>query len=231
MAKTRILYVEDEPFLAKIVKESLESRGFEVMMVHDGAKVMQAFHQQAPDICVLDVMLPNVDGFELGKKIRAENASIPIIFLTAKVQTEDLLSGFSSGGNDYIRKPFSVEELIVRINNLLKLTKAGKSQGNEQETILLGEYRFFPRKYELHHGKDIRKLSHREAQLLQILADHRNYSVKRTDMLNQVWGDDSFFNSRNLDVYIARLRDYLKADETVQIITLKGVGYHFRVGE
>ncbi|MEZ4776616.1 MAG: response regulator transcription factor [Bacteroidia bacterium] len=230
MPKTRILYVEDEPFLAKIVRESLESRGFEVVMVHDGAKVMQVFRQQVPDICVLDVMLPNVDGFELGKKIRAENVSIPIIFLTAKVQTEDLLSGFSSGGNDYIRKPFSVEELIVRINNLLKLTKTGKNQGLSQETIQLGEYSFFPQKYELHHGEEVRKLSHREAQLLGILADHRNYSVKRADILNQVWGDDSFFNSRNLDVYIARLRDYLKADEKVQIITLKGVGYHFVVG-
>ncbi|MEZ4827893.1 MAG: response regulator transcription factor [Bacteroidia bacterium] len=199
-------------------------------MVHDGAKVMQVFRQQMPDICVLDVMLPNVDGFELGKKIRAENVSIPIIFLTAKVQTEDLLSGFSSGGNDYIRKPFSVEELIVRINNLLKLTQAGKSQGREKEVVELGEYRFLPQKYELHHGEEVRKLSHREAQLLGILADHRNYSVKRADILNQVWGDDSFFNSRNLDVYIARLRDYLKADEKVQIITLKGVGYHFVVG-
>lgn len=231
MNNIRILYVEDEPFLAKIVKESLESRGLDVVLVNDGDKAVETFHHINPDICVLDVMLPNRDGFSIGEEIRAHNPSVPIIFLTAKVQTEDLLRGFESGGNDYIRKPFSVEELIVRIQNLLNLVHTGKQERNAGEIVPIGMYQFYPQKLELHYQEEIRKLSHRETQILQLLTSNQNYAVKRTDILNEVWGDDSFFNSRNLDVYIKKLRDYLKKDDNVQIITLKGVGYHFVVAE
>lgn len=224
----RVLYVEDEPFLGKIVKESLESRAFQVQMVADGDKVLDAFERFQPDICVLDVMLPNVDGFTLGEEIRNRRQDMPIIFLTAKTQTGDVLKGFQSGGNDYIRKPFSMEELIIRMENLLQLV-----QGRQVETgavIPIGKYEFHPLKLELRLGNDIRKLSHRETELLKILIEHRNFAVQRKDILQQIWGDDSFFNSRNLDVYIKKLRDYLKDDPTVEIITLKGVGYHFVVG-
>ncbi len=228
---TKVLYVEDEPFLGKIVKESLESRDFEVLMITDGAKVIAAFQQYEPHICVLDVMLPNKDGFTLGKEIRDLKPGIPIIFLTAKTQTQDLLKGFESGGNDYIKKPFSMEELIVRIENLLQLVNAKpKTPLSSQESIQLGRYTFWPLKYELQFGEEARKLSHREATLLQIFVDHRNQSVQRKDILQQVWGDDSTFNSRNLDVYITKLRNYLKGDPDLQIVTLKGVGYHFVVG-
>jgi two-component system, OmpR family, response regulator VicR len=226
---TKILYVEDEQFLGKIVQESLESRGFAVKMVADGNEVMDVFAQFKPDICVLDVMLPNRDGFELGREIRSLNAQIPIIFLTAKNQTEDVLSGFQAGGNDYIRKPFSMEELIVRVQNLLQLSGAGSSVQSEQGVYELGIYTFDARKYELRRAETSRKLSHREAELLKILADNRNFPVERKVILQQIWGDDSFFNSRNLDVYITRLRDYLREDEKVRIITLKGVGYQFIV--
>ena len=227
MAKTKLLYVEDEPFLGKIVKESLESREIEVHMVADGAKVMQAFRQFQPDICVLDVMLPNKDGFTLSKEIRQEDPQLPIIFLTAKTQTEDLVTGFASGGNDYIRKPFSMEELLVRIDNLLRMKVGSQAQ---KDILDFGAFQFHTQRYELWHGEEKQKLSHRESQLLKILIEHQDRSVERAYMLKQVWGDDSFFNSRNLDVYITRLRRYLKADPTVQIITLKGVGYHFQVG-
>lgn len=228
---TKVLYVEDELFLGKIVQESLESRGFEVVMIDDGAKVMASFDAFQPDICLLDVMLPNRNGYELGADIRQRFPTLPIIFLTAKTQTEDVLKGFTSGGNDYIRKPFSMEELIARIHNLLSLSgqNAGETTGEQNAIIHLGKYEFDLRKYELRLQTQIRKLSHREAELLKILADHRNFTVERKTIMQQIWGDDSFFNSRNLDVYITRLRDYLREDERVQIITLKGVGYQFIV--
>jgi DNA-binding response OmpR family regulator len=228
---TKVLYVEDELFLGKIVQESLESRGFEVVMIDDGAEVMAVFDTFQPDICLLDVMLPNRNGYELGADIRQRFPTLPIVYLTAKTQTEDVLKGFTAGGNDYIRKPFSMEELIARIHNLLNLSgqNPNDSTGEQNGVIHLGKYDFDLRKYELRFQAQIRKLSHREAELLKILADHRNFTVERKVIMQQIWGDDSFFNSRNLDVYITRLRDYLREDERVQIITLKGVGYQFIV--
>jgi two-component system, OmpR family, response regulator VicR len=224
----RILYVEDEPFLGKIVKESLESRQFEVHWVADGAEVLEAFERVRPDVCVLDVMLPHRDGFSLGRDIRARHPQVPIIFLTAKNQTEDVLQGFDSGGNDYLRKPFSQEELIVRIRNLVALTKGGAAAARrpEQEGARLGRFAFFPARQELLlDGQPLRQLSHRESQLLEMLVIKPNTVVERKDILKQVWGHDSMFNSRNLDVYITRLREHLKEDSAVQILTLKGVGY------
>ena len=230
MNNIKVLYVEDEPFLGKIVKESLESRDFIVKMVNDGILVLDEFKSFQPDICILDVMLPNKDGFTLGKEIRSLNDTIPILFLTAKNQTEDLLKGFKSGGNDYVRKPFSMEELIVRVNNLLALMHPEKNGKDSQGQIIsIGKYNFNPQKYELCFGENIRKLSHREAQILTMLVEKKNNAIDRREIMKTIWGNDSFFNSRNLDVYITKLRDYLKEDANVQIITLKGIGYHFSV--
>lgn len=228
MGNIKILYVEDEPFLGRIVKESLEVRDFDVRMVADGQLVLSVFEEFKPDICVLDIMLPNKDGYSIALSIRQVNPSIPIIFVTAKTQTEDLLKGFEVGGNDYLRKPFSMEELIARVNNLLQLTQ--KLGSSAKETIKVGEFEFVPQRYELRRNGQVRKLSHREAMLLQILAENQNLNIDRKTMLLRVWGDDSFFNSRNLDVYITKLRDYLKEDSSIEIITIKGVGYHFAVG-
>src|SRR6478609_358716 len=228
MSKTKILYVEDEPFLGRIVKESLEVRDFDVRMVTDGKHVMTAFEEVKPDICVLDIMLPNKDGYSIAQSIRQISPSLPIIFVTAKTQTEDLIKGFEVGGNDYLRKPFSMEELIVRVNNLLQLTQ--KLSASPKESIAIGKFEFAPQRYELRKDGKAKKLSHREAVLLQILAENQNASIDRKTMLLRVWGDDSFFNSRNLDVYITKLRDYLKDDPAIEIITIKGVGYHFAVG-
>lgn len=225
MSKIRILYVEDEPFLARIVKESLESRDFEVTMVDDGKDAIARFQSLKPDICVLDVMLPTKDGFSLAKEMRQLAPSLPIIFVTAKIQTEDLLKGFEAGGNDYIRKPFSMEELIVRVTNLLQLTQSQKA--TPLENIAIGRYEFLPLRYELRYEATVKKLSHRESTLLQTLIDNKNATVLRKDILLKLWGDDSFFNSRNLDVYITKLRDYLREDPSIQIITIKGIGYHF----
>jgi DNA-binding response OmpR family regulator len=225
---TKILYVEDEVSLGRIVKESLESRNYEVQLVTHGKDAVETFKAMQPDICVLDIMLPGVDGFTIAKEIRQISKLIPLIFLTAKVQTEDLLNGFNIGGNDYIKKPFSIEELIVRINNLLKL--ASQNHNSTGDLIDIGRYRFVPNRYELSIEGNIRKLSHRESTLLKMLCDNRNGTVERKEILLKLWGDDSFFNSRNLDVYITKLRDFLKEDKSVQIITIKGIGYYFSIG-
>ena len=228
MSKTKVFYVEDELFLARIVKESLESREFEVIMEHDGGKAINLFKRSQPDICVLDVMLPNKDGFEIADEIREINESIPIIFLTAKTQTEDVVKGFALGGNDYIRKPFSMEELIVRIQNLLRLGKDG-SKKITTESVKLGKYNFHINRQVLSNDKEQRKLSFRESELLKLLYESKDKVIDRKDILNLLWGNDSFFNSRNLDVYITKLRSYLKDDPSLEIITIKGIGYRFVV--
>lgn len=222
----KILYVEDELFLGKIVLESLEQRGFEVLMETDGAKVINQFLHFSPDICVLDIMLPNKNGFELATAIRDLQEDMPIIFLTAKTQTEDVVKGFSLGGNDYIRKPFSIEELIVRIHNVLRIPKTAVIKGVEDE-VSIGQFMFHPHKQMLILGKEIRKLSYRESELLKYFYLNANELIQRRDLLNHIWGNDSFFNSRNLDVYITKLRGFLKEDPNLQIITIKGVGYRF----
>ena len=229
MRRIKVLYVEDELFLGKIVKETLEGRGFEVAMETDGALVMRAFKDIQPDICVLDVMLPHKSGFELAEDIRSINDDIPIIFLTAKTQTEDVVKGFKTGGNDYIRKPFSMEELIVRIENALRLKKNNGAEEIKTETLQIGKYVFNLNRQILTINSIERKLSYRESELLKYFWQHRNNIIDRRDMLNTIWGNDSFFNSRNLDVYITKLRGYLKDDETLEIITIKGVGYRFVV--
>ncbi len=222
----KVLYVEDEVFLGKIVKESLESRGYEVFMESDGANVVGLFKDAQPDICILDVMLPNRNGFELAEDIRQLNEDIPIIFLTAKTQTEDVVRGFKLGGNDYIRKPFSMEELIVRIENALRLKHATEIIISE-DRLSIGQFQFHLNRQVLTIGNQEKKLSYRESELLKYLWLHRNDVIDRRELLYHIWGNDSYFNSRNLDVYITKMRGYLKDDTGVEILTIKGVGYRF----
>jgi DNA-binding response OmpR family regulator len=228
MAKTKILYVEDETFLGKIVKESLESRGYVVTMETDGSKALPTFERIEPDVCVLDVMLPNKDGFAVADEIRELDQEVPIIFLTAKTQTEDVVKGFTMGGNDYIRKPFSMEELIVRIQNVLR-KKTDQVEKITNDIFSVGKYQFHLGRQLLKNNGEERKLSFRESELLKMLYANRDKIIDRKDILNVLWGNDSFFNSRNLDVYIARLRGYLKDDSSLEILTIKGVGYRFIV--
>jgi len=228
MRKTKVFYVEDEVFLARIVKESLESRGFEVIMEGDGAKAIDLFKKSQPDICVLDIMLPNKDGFAIADEIRDVNENVPIIFLTAKTQTEDVVKAFTLGGNDYVRKPFSMEELIARIQNLLRL-RSEESKKITSDSVKMGKYNFQVNRQVLSNGKEDRKLSFRESELLKLLYENRDKIIDRKDILNLLWGNDSFFNSRNLDVYITKLRSYLKNDPSLEIITIKGIGYRFVV--
>lgn len=226
MSKIKLFYVEDELFLGKIIRESLESRGFDVIMESDGAKATDAFRKASPDICVLDVMLPNKDGFTIADEIRQLDEDVPIIFLTAKTQTEDVVKGFSLGGNDYIRKPFSMEELIVRVQNALRI-RPDEDKKITGGTISFGKYNFQLNRQLLSNGKEERKLSYRESELLKLLFENRDRIIGRKDILNLLWGNDSFFNSRNLDVYITKLRGYLKEDPSLEILTIKGVGYRF----
>ncbi|GEO09041.1 response regulator transcription factor [Segetibacter aerophilus] len=223
----KVLYVEDELFLGKIVKESLETRGFDVRMEADGTNVLKLFNEYQPDVCVLDVMLPNKNGFEIAREIREIDKTAPIVFLTAKSQTEDVVKGFTVGGNDYIRKPFSLEELIVRLENVLR--NKDKKESEEHETIHLGKFTFYVNRLSLVYGTEEKKLTFRESELLKLLYRNRNSIIDRRDILNVIWGNDSFFNSRNLDVYITKLRTYLKDELRIEIITIKGVGYRFVV--
>ncbi|MES1216403.1 MAG: response regulator transcription factor [Bacteroidota bacterium] len=227
MSKIKVLYVEDELFLGKIVKESLETRGFEVFMESDGAKATALFKKTEPDICVLDVMLPNKDGFTIAGEIRDIHETVPIIFLTAKTQTDDVVKGFSTGGNDYIRKPFSMEELIVRIQNALRTKKDSSEDAITTDSVSIGKFTFHLNRQLLTDGKESRKLSFRESELLKLLYGNRDKVIDRKDILNLLWGNDSFFNSRNLDVYVTKLRSYLKEDPSLEIITIKGIGYRF----
>ena len=231
MSRIKVLYAEDEIFLGKIVKETLDSRGFEVIMVTNGAAVLPAYQSEKPDICVLDVMMPDRNGYEVAEDIRTVDNDIPIIFLTAKTQTEDLVRGFRMGANDYIRKPFSMEELIVRIENTLRVRRVSAppetSASKLSETISIGNYVFHPYRQILAGEGEERKLSYRENELLRQLWIGRERVIQREDILQAIWGNDSFLNSRNLDVYVTKLRGYLRGDERVEILTIKGIGYRF----
>lgn len=221
----KILYIEDEASLAKIVKESLQSRSYDVLHLADGENLISNFTNFSPDICLFDVMLPVIDGFTLARELRALYPSIPIIFITAKVQTSDVLDGFGAGGNDYIKKPFSLEELIVRINNLYKLSNLTMGSEINEKMIQIGQFTFWPDRLELIYEGVVKRLSFREGQLLGILSENKNEVINRKHILDTLWGDDNFFNSRNLDVYITKLRQYFKQDQKVEILTLKAVGY------
>ena len=228
----KLLYIEDELHLGKIVKETLEKQDYEVVWESDGAKVMGHFQSFDPQICVLDIMLPHVDGYELCRQIKTLRPDLPVIFLTAKTETADLVKGFEAGGTDYIRKPFSMEELMVRIQNQLNLnTGQNGTPASPKPEIKLGRYTYYPQRYELSTPEGLITLSQRESEILKLLAASVNRVIDRKQLLISVWGDDSFFNSRNLDVYIRKLRDYFKHDPNLRIQTLKGKGYLFLVKE
>ena len=228
--KKKVLYIEDEPYLARIVKDTLEMKGYEVMHRKEGANITDHLSTFSPDICLLDIMLPDIDGFTLANHIHNINPNLPVIFLTAKTQTDDLVKGFAAGGTDYLKKPFSMEELIVRIENQLKLmNRDATAVQSLPEEVLLKNYKFYPGRFELHTNDGIVKLSNRESQILAILCTRTNSTVDRRLLLQMVWGNDSFFNSRNLDVYIRKLRGYFSGATGIEIVTLKGKGYHFVV--
>lgn len=217
-----ILLVEDEPALGMIVKDSLEVRGFRVRYAADGQQGLELFREECPDIVVADVMMPRLDGFSLAEIIRRENPQVPIIFLTARGQPADVVRGFELGANDYLKKPFSMDELIVRIRARLgQGTPAPAPAG----VLPLGQYQFDHPRQRLHRQGRAEQLTHREAELLKRLYDQRNQVLERNAVLQELWGDDNFFNGRSLDVFITRLRRYLRDDPQVQIVNVRGIGY------
>ena len=218
----KILLAEDEPALGQIIKESLETRNFQIILCENGDVAFKKYQTETPDLLVLDVMMPKKDGFTLAKEIRDLDDAIPIIFLTAKSQTQDVVEGFTIGGNDYLKKPFSMEELIVRINNLLNRTKEQK----QSDIIHFSHFTFnFPKQTLQFKDEERVTLTHREAHLLFHLIKNKNQVLNRSLILNKLWGNDDFFNARSMDVFITKLRKKLKRDINIKIINVRGYGY------
>lgn len=219
--KTQILLAEDELALGQIIKESLETRNYEVTYCKNGEEAYTTYLENKPELLVLDVMMPLKDGFTLAKQIREIDNRTPIIFLTAKSQTQDVITGFKHGGNDYLKKPFSMEELIIRMQALLSRVQLQQ----DDEKIIIGNYQYNRIKQTLTLNGKVQDLTHRESQLLFHLSEKRNETLDRMGILKKLWGDDDFFNARSMDVFITKLRKKLKQDPEVQIINIRGRGY------
>lgn len=232
MAKIyQIFLVEDEPSLAMIVQDSLEQQGYTVCHFSEAETALKAYHQQKPDLLILDVMLPKSNGYELAKKIRNTDRLTPIIFLTSKSKVQDVVTGFEAGGNDYLRKPFSIEELLIRIKVLLNDQRLLPFlESTEQTAWQLGQYHFDSNRQTLILGAQTIVLTGRESSLLSLFCQHQNRLLEKSSILLKIWGDDSFFNSRSMDVYISKLRKHLKKDASIKIINIRGAGYKLVIG-
>jgi DNA-binding response OmpR family regulator len=222
--KTKLLLAEDDENLGLLLKEYLVAKGYDATLFPDGEAAYKGFMRDHYDICILDVMMPKKDGFTLARDIRIVNADVPVIFLTAKNMKEDVLEGFKLGADDYITKPFSMEELIMRIEAILRRTSQ-ESQANAQPVFTLGRYTFDTRKQTLAEGDEVVKLTTKEADLLKLLCQNANKILERNYALKSIWIDDNYFNARSMDVYITKLRKHLSNEPTVEIINVHGKGY------
>lgn len=236
MTAPRLLLVEDDPNLGEILAEFLSVKGNEVTRAIDGEAGLKAWQEGKFDVCILDVMLPKKDGFDLARDIRKVDQQVPILFLTAKNMIEAKAEGFGLGGDDYLTKPFSVEELLLRIKALLRRsTSPGTSDGqpttitSEKEVFKIGQFTFDFTYRELKHASEVKRITSREADLLRMLCQHQNQILKREDALKKIWGDDSYFNARSMDVFITKLRKYLKDDPSIEIMNVHGTGYKLLV--
>jgi two-component system, OmpR family, response regulator len=223
--KTRILLAEDDLNLGKILKPYLEAKNFQVDLHINGQEALMAFQKNEFDLVVLDVMMPVMDGFTTAENIRKTDKKIPIIFLTAKSLEDDKLKGFNIGADDYITKPFNMELLLARINAILRRTLAEDEEGAGKDNFVVGKYTFDYMHQELKLGKEIQKLTSKESELLKLLCQHENETMDRRVALNRIWKDDSYYNARSMDVYITKLRKYLKDDSNIQIINVHGIGF------
>ena len=223
--KYKILLVEDDPNLGMLLKDYLTLKGFDICWEKDGDAGFQSFNRDDFHLCVLDVMLPKMDGFTLAKQILKVNKNNPIIFLTAKSQIEDLQEGFNIGADDYITKPFNSEELLMRINAILRRAHGHKDPQNIQEKYTIGKFIFDKQKQLLINGNEETKLTYKESKLLELFSENINQLVERDFALKAIWQDDTYFNARSMDVYISKLRKHLKADNSLEIVNLHGEGY------
>lgn len=223
MEKSKILYAEDDKTIAFLVEDSLESY-YDISCYSDGESALEAFNNQDFDICLLDIMMPGMNGFEVAQQIRSKNSEIPIIFISAKALKEDRIKGLKIGADDYLVKPFSIEELMLKIEVFLKRTK-------KTDTVPLkykvGRYNFDPKNYTLQGAENSITLTQRESDLLLYFIRHKNMVVKRQDILKAIWGDDDYFMGRSLDVFISRLRKVLAEEQNVLIENLHGIGFRF----
>jgi DNA-binding response OmpR family regulator len=220
--------VEDDPNLGFVIKDNLSLKGFDVTLCKDGEEGENTFHNNSFDICILDVMLPKKDGFAIAKSIRGKNKSVPILFLTAKSMMEDKLTGFQTGADDYITKPFSLEELIYRIDVFLRRSN-GTPEKSEMKVYSVGGFSFDPLNLTLKTSSTEKTLTQKEAEVLKLLYQNRDRVLKREEILKEVWGDDDYFMGRSMDVFISKLRKYLKEDPSIQIVNYHGVGFRLEV--
>ena len=228
--KTKILLVEDDASLGFIISDQLKSDGYHVTLCTDGAEGFQRFNDDSFHMCIFDVMMPKKDGFSLAKDIRKVDSNIPILFLSAKSNDEDKVEGFKSGGDDYLTKPFNVEELQLRVAAMLRRVNI-QPEANDESSYQLGEYTFDTINFHLKHKNFEKSLTKKEAQILKILCKFKNQVVAREIVLNGVWGQDDYFVGRSLDVFITKLRKYLKEDERIQISNVHGIGFKLEVEE
>lgn len=227
--KVKILLVEDDTNLGFVIKDQLTNEGYQVQLCINGAEALNTFNNSTFDLCVFDVMMPKIDGFTLAKEIRKQNSQIPILFLSARSMVEDKVEGFKVGGDDYLTKPFSMEELQMRINALLK--RVNIKGGNELNSTIfeIGTYTFDYENFTLTHVNFKKTLTRKEAEILKILTAHINNVAEREIVLNAVWGQDDYFVGRSLDVFITKLRKYLSEDASIQIQNVHGVGFKLEV--
>ncbi len=225
--KTKILLAEDDVNLSTILKEFLEAREYSVVHVYNGKAGLDKFAEEKFDLCILDVMMPKLDGFSMAKEIRKKDNQTPIIFLTAKSMQSDKIEGLKLGADDYITKPFSTEELFLRITRILHRTAltADKKDEVKYRRFEIGKYNFDYNKRLLIKGKGEQKLTSKESELLNLLCIHKDNILERSTALKEIWGDDNYFNARSMDVYIVKLRNHLKEDSKVEIVNVHGTGF------
>lgn len=226
MKRARLLYAEDDETLSFITKDHLELQGYEVHHCITGAQAFDAFKEEKFDLCIFDVMLPEMDGFALAEAIRKKDQQIPILFLTAKSMKEDRIHGLKLGGDDYLTKPFSIEELILKIEIFLRRSRVFEAPSQDVE-IQVGVYKYMPMEYQLSYNNNVRILTQRESELLDYLIKNKNKVIKRSAILESLWGEDDYFMGRSLDVFISRLRKYLSDDPAIKIDNIHGIGFKF----
>ncbi|PKW30043.1 response regulator transcription factor [Flavobacterium lindanitolerans] len=229
--KKHILLAEDDFDYASILKQYLEFSGFDVTWAKDGKEALKLFPDAQPDICVFDVMMPQMDGFTLAEKVVDTYPETPFIFLTAKSMKEDKIKGLRLGADDYIVKPFEVEELILRITNILKRVQKTAPQHTADKKFKIGQYLFDSENYLLTHENITHRITEKEAHLIQFLYASKNKLVKREDILKEIWGNDDFFSGRSMDVFISRLRKYFSEDPAISIPSVRGLGFEFNIKE
>ena len=226
MENNRILLVEDDPNFGTVLKDYLSLNDYKVTLAKDGLEGLIMFKNDDFDLCILDVMMPRKDGFSLAKDIRSTNSEVPIIFLTARTMKEDVLKGYQSGGDDYLNKPFDSEVLLYKIKAILQRKETEQNIEEDVFEYKIGKFEFNSKLRHLSYdGGEIQKLSPKESKLLKLLATHKNDLMPRELALTKIWRDDNYFTSRSMDVYIAKLRKYLKPDENVEILNIHGEGF------